>query len=166
MADLEQFSEEGGRYGSRVWDVWKIRRGSSHRRSTNTQDPLPDPYPLKTIPLKCPDLVMLPLLGPLQPGSIRLQFRGCLTPIHANEDISPMKKRIIMFHVVLLIMTSCMRRARREWLDAICRLIIWSTLSSQTSIPRDPLTATVQLLQGGSTMSHLTSYYYCRHTRS
>ena len=91
MADLEQFSEEGGRYGSRVWDVWKIRRGSSHRRSTNTQDPLPDPYPLKTIPLKCPDLVMLPLLGPLQPGSIRLQFRGCLTPIHANENISPIK---------------------------------------------------------------------------
>ena len=50
----------------------------------------------------------------------------------------------MIFHVVLLIMTSCMRRARREWLDAICRLIIWSTLSSQTSIPRDPLTATVQ----------------------
>ena len=71
-----------------------------------------------------------------------------------------------MFHVVLLIMTSCMRRARREWLDAICRLIIWSTLSSQTSIPRDPLSATVQLLQGGSSLSHLTSYYYCRHTRS
>ena len=38
-------------------------------------------------------------------------------------------------------MVSCMRRrARREWLDAICRLIIWTTLSSQTSIPRDPLT--------------------------
>ena len=72
----------------------------------------------------------------------------------------------MIFHVVLLIMTSCMRRARREWLDAICRLIIWSTLSSQTSIPRDPLTATVQLLQRGSSMSHLTSYYYCRHTRS
>ena len=92
MADLEQFSEEGGRYGSRVWDVWKIRRGSSHRRSTNTQDPLPDPYPLKTIPLKCPDLVMLPLFGPLEPGSIRHQFRGCLTPMHANKDISPIKK--------------------------------------------------------------------------
>ena len=101
--------EEGIRAGGFLWLIWSSFRrkqggmgagygrygksgGSSHRRSTNTLHPLPDPYPLKTIPLKCPDLVMLPLLGPLQPGSIRLQFRGCLTPIHANKDISPIKK--------------------------------------------------------------------------
>ena len=76
MADLEQFSEEAGRYGSRVWEVWKIRRvitQAIYQHSTPiTRSLSPENYPLK-----CPHLVMLPLLGPLEPRSIRLWFRGC-----------------------------------------------------------------------------------------
>ena len=59
--------EEGIRAGGFLWLIWSSFRrkqggmgaaygrygksgGSSHRRSTNTLHPLPDPYPLKTIP--------------------------------------------------------------------------------------------------------------------
>ena len=72
MADLEQFSEEAGRHGSRVWEVWKIGRGSSHERSTNTLPPITRSLSPENYPLKCPHLVILPLLGPLEPRSIRL----------------------------------------------------------------------------------------------
>ena len=71
MADLEQFSEEAGGYGSRVWEVWKIGRvitQAIYQHSTPiTRSLSPENYPLK-----CPHLVMLPLLGPLEPRSIRL----------------------------------------------------------------------------------------------
>ena len=42
--------------------------------------------------------------------------------------------------VIMILYEVRASKKRREWLDAICRLIIWTTLSSQTSIPRDPLT--------------------------
>ena len=51
MADLEQFSEEAGGYGSRVWEVWKIGRvitQAIYQHSTPiTRSLSPENYPFK-----------------------------------------------------------------------------------------------------------------------
>ena len=44
--------------------------------------------------------------------------------------------------VIMILYEVRASKKRREWLDAICRLIIWTTLSSETSIPRANLTST------------------------
>ena len=45
--------------------------------------------------------------------------------------------------VIMILYEVRASKKRREWLDAICRLIIWTTLSSETSIPRANLTSTL-----------------------
>ena len=55
-------------------------------------------------------------------------------PIPSRSDLD-----VIVIMILYEVRAS---KKRREWLDAICRLIIWTTLSSETSIPRANLTST------------------------
>ena len=72
--------------------------------------------------------------------------------------------------VIMILYEVRASKKRREWLDAICRLIIWTTLSSETSIPRANLTSTSRaiqpllclIFQRGPSKPNLTSYNYCR----
>ena len=74
------------------------------------------------------------MIGPGSDKKVKYPFGEKGIPIPSRSDLD-----VIVIMILYEVRAS---KKRREWLDAICRLIIWTTLSSETSIPRANLTST------------------------